>query len=261
MTVNQAARAIAALATARQSTPTTQPPATWPTWPPTSSTPTTQPPEDPDPPLQPGAAFQAVYALAADQTAAAGMVAAIQHELGVVSDWFASQTSGVRPRFVRSGPSISVVAVQLTKTRAQLESAGSTHDMLESELKAAGVPGANRVAVVYLDISGPACGMTGGHVGLYMATCTIYPESGSTWPYNATYLAAHEMTHALGAVSSCAPHHGGGGHVTDDPRDVLYYGASPRDWNNLILDPGHDDYYALASAVCTDIADSHLWDS
>jgi hypothetical protein len=67
------------------------------------------------------------------------------------------------------------------------------------------------------------------------------------------------MTHNFGAVPTCAPHQGGGAHVTDDPRDILYQGPQPRDWNNQMLDPGHDDYYATGRGDCPGIASSAFW--
>ena len=62
------------------------------------------------------------------------------------------------------------------------------------------------------------------------------------WPYGATYLTAHEMTHAFGAVPACAPHYDLVP-ATSTTNDVLYAGPGDRDWNNIQLDPGHDDYY------------------
>jgi hypothetical protein len=94
---------------------------------------------------------------------------------------------------------------------------------------------------------------------LVEAACNIYPTTHDVWPYGATYLAAHEMTHNLGAVPACALHSDGTGHISDDPRDVLYSGSQPRDWNHLMLDPGHDDYYATGRADCTDVSSSAYW--
>ena len=85
--------------------------------------------------------------------------------------------------------------------------------------------------------------------------CAIVPTTNSTWPLGMSYLVAHELVHLLGAVAECAPHHVNG-HVNDDPRDVLYEGPLPRVWDNLMLDVGHDDYYAHSDAGCADISTS-----
>jgi hypothetical protein len=67
------------------------------------------------------------------------------------------------------------------------------------------------------------------------------------------------MTHAFGAVDSCAPHYDGTGHVNDNPSDVLYQGSQPRNWGSLMLDPGHDDYYDTINPLCPGIEYSPLW--
>jgi hypothetical protein len=214
--------------------------------------------------LKPGAAFEAVYALTSDQTDDPTMVPAIQHELSQVSDWFAGQTGGRRPRFVTSGAAVLVRTVHLALTAAQVAASTNATHLVEGALAAQGVPAANHRTVVYLDTQGDACGATApaGTVSvIFMAECDIYPDVTSTWHYGATYVVAHEMTHAFGAVDDCAPHATGDGHTGDDPRDVLYSGSAERDWDHITLDPGHDDYYRTGRTDCYDIANSPLWAS
>jgi hypothetical protein len=69
---------------------------------------------------------------------------------------------------------------------------------------------------------------------------------------------AHEGTHAMGAVPSCAPHQIDGGHASDSNKDLLYSGGT-RDFEHLVLDFGHDDYYAHSLAGCLDIQDDGAW--
>jgi hypothetical protein len=102
-----------------------------------------------------------------------------------------------------------------------------------------------------------SCGSAGSIVLIPVANCAIYPSAASTWPYNMSYLLAHEVTHLLGAVPTCAPHYVSG-HVSDDNRDVLYSGPGGRDWDNLALDPGNDDYFRHSNGACPDIDDSPL---
>jgi hypothetical protein len=67
----------------------------------------------------------------------------------------------------------------------------------------------------------------------------------------------------MGAVGSCAPHYGRNGHVTDNPRDIVYDqppGGPPPASDDLLLDPGHDDYFRHDRGGCPDIADHPLWD-
>lgn len=255
MTIQRAAQLIGQLAKVNQPPPPPVPPLLPPPDQPSPTTPTTT---VPGPSIE---SFEVFYALTADQTAEPTMVSAIRHELEVVSDWFATQTSGRRPRFVRSGGQIAVTTLQLPRTRAQLEAAPSALHQIEQDLAAAGRLAEDRTAIVYVDSGGDACGVTSDAIALFMAECTIYPSTTSSFPFGGTYLAVHEMTHAFGAVRGCAPHYIGGGHVGDDPRDVLYAGPGDRDWDNLMLDPGHDDYFAPGAFGCYDIASSPLWES
>lgn len=219
------------------------------------------------PPLAPSVdSIRVLVAVPSDGTAYPPLAPAVVHELGLVSDWFASQTGGRRPRFVGAGgvgglvPEVSTVV--LPRTRAQLEGA---LDVLEATTAALAevVPRtpADRV-FVYADVAAPrACGVTSAYnetVFLWMPACNIVPsEVTSAVPFGATYLAMHEMTHMFGAVPACAPHSDGTGHVNDDPSDVLYVGAAAGLKN--VLDPGHDDYYGHGRPNCMDIALSPLW--
>jgi hypothetical protein len=64
----------------------------------------------------------------------------------------------------------------------------------------------------------------------------------------------HEIMHTLGFVAPCAPHFTLAGHVSDDPRDLMYAGPLP--WQPSILDVGHDDYYDHGRLDCPDFARS-----
>ena len=64
----------------------------------------------------------------------------------------------------------------------------------------------------------------------------------------------HEIMHTLGFVPTCAPHHTLAGHVSDDPRDLMYAGSAP--WQPSILDVNHDDYYGANVPGCLNFAQS-----
>jgi hypothetical protein len=68
----------------------------------------------------------------------------------------------------------------------------------------------------------------------------------------------HELVHTVGVVPTCAPHHTQSGHVSDDPRDLMYAGPLP--WNPSILDIGRDDYYGHGRTSCLDLARSAFLD-
>ncbi len=209
--------------------------------------------------------FRAVYALPSDVVADPTIVPGIRHEMDLVTGWFASQTGGHRPRLYAPDGVLAVDTVNLGITTAQLE-AGAPLDILAATLHGLGYGTSGETVVAFVPAVGDACGSTltlhgaPTTVGIWMPSCDIYPSVDTeSWPYGATYLTAHEMTHAFGAVPACAPHADGTGHVNDDTRDVVYAGPDPRDWDHITLDPGHDDYYAHGRSDCPDIAASPFW--
>jgi hypothetical protein len=205
--------------------------------------------------------FRAIYAVASDQTPSAGKYAAIIASANATNDWFATQTTaGVRPRWVRdSGGAIVVSTVRLPRPAAAYDTA--TFQSVVAELAAAAPTPANQKTVLWFDVKSPnGCGVTGSGLSvIFEAACDIHPATDDVFPYGATYLTAHEMTHNFGAVASCAPHASGGGHVNDDNKDLLYAGNGARDWPNITLDPGHDDYYATGNPACPGIESSPYW--
>jgi hypothetical protein len=208
---------------------------------------------------------RAVHAVPAGSAAIAGIVPAIQHEVGLVDGWFRGQTGGRGLNWAKdAGGAVDVQVVSIDRSRAQLEAAPDPLSELIDSLKRAGVSDPSGIFAVYIEAGDPAasaCGITSqGYSVLWMTACDIHPDVATpSWPYGATYLVAHEVTHALGAVPACAPHEGNGGHVIDDNRDLLYAGPAGRDWDHLTLDPGHDDYYHHDNAGCPDIEDAPFW--
>lgn len=211
----------------------------------------------------PWTAVQAVYVVPADRTAVAGRTAAITNEVSVVQNWYDGQTGGRHPVFVKQAGAISVLTVNVPQTSAQLDADADAHETLENAVLAAlpGLPSTTALALFY---EGKAalnryCGVEIGRtIVMVFENCGgITPSAASTWPFGMSYLLGHELTHLLGATPSCAPHYTAG-HVNDDRRDVIYQGPLARDWNNLMLDPGRDDYYLHGRTDCFDIDDSLL---
>jgi hypothetical protein len=210
--------------------------------------------------------FRVIYALPNDVPADPAIAAGIPHEIDLVAGWFAGQTGGRQPRFYAPGGTLAVDTVVLPLTRAQIEGAVDPLATLADTLHGLGYGVSGETVVAYVASKGIDCGITQDNhgaattVALWMPACDIYPSASTpSFPYNATYLAAHEMTHAFGAVPDCAPHSDGTGHVNDDNRDVVYGGNSQRDWEHITLDPGHDDYYGTGRTDCLDIARSPFW--
>lgn len=213
----------------------------------------------PSSPPTPGPEVHVVHAVPAGEEPVSGIVAAVRHEIGLVDRWYRAQTNGFGPRWDRNtSGDVRVQTMSLSLTRLEIEASSSTA-IIESIISTLSL-GTDELAVVYLDAAAIACGFTQGQVAvMMMSSCGIYPQTTTTaFPYGATYLLAHELTHAMGAVPACAPNHIPGGHVGNDNRDLLYEGGQ-RDWSNLTLDPGRDDYYGHGRSDCPDIADHPVW--
>ncbi|WP_270887315.1 hypothetical protein [Pedococcus sp. 5OH_020] len=197
------------------------------------------------------------------QTRSAAVTAGICAEWPFVQRWFEGQAGGLSPRVKRVGGQPEVTLADLPVTAAQLMS-GDDGQNLRDQLTAFGFRDPAEVLVAFVDVdSGYACGATWRSlnlVALYMATCTIYPAASTMeFPYGGTYVVAHETTHALGAAPPCAPHADSGGHVSDSNADIIYNGPSARNWDHLVLDYRHDDYYHAGIAGCPDIASHPAW--
>ena len=209
-------------------------------------------PQPPPPTLVPQRVFH-VFVVTPSDVMSTVTDAAVRHDVELTVGWFAGQTGGRVPRLVRAPDgSLTVTRVTLPATQAALEGAGDGNAVTNATLSAFTVayplPEAEQ-AVMFVGVRGPACGTTGVHVLLWMPTCSIFPSETTTrFPFGSTYLLAHEMTHAFGAVDPCAPHSDRTRHVNDDPRDVLYSGPLARDFDHLMLDPGGDDYFGLPPA-------------
>jgi hypothetical protein len=187
---------------------------------------------------------------------------------GICNEWpfvlrlFESDGGAASVRTRRTSGEIDVAVADLPLTEAQLQS-GSAGASVRSALETQGYDAADWF-VLYVDAAGEVpCAATFPAARViinWMKRCDTYPSTKRfQFPFGATYVMAHEVTHALGAVAACAPHDDGTGHVTDSNRDVLYGGTSGRDWHNLTLDVGHDDYHRDPLPACPSIENSPLW--
>lgn len=218
---------------------------------------TSPPPAPPQP--GPGDSFRAIYGVAADQAIDPDHVAAIRHEIGEVNAWYSRETiGGVQPRWMRTSGVVDVEVVRLRNNAAAYEQGGL--QMARDDVNAASpLDAPTQATVVYMDvtIAQQACGLTATNppfVYIPEARCNNHPTTTSTFPGGGSYLLAHEMTHAFGALDGCSGV--GSGHTTNDNRDVIYTGPNFQ-LNTIMLDPGRDDYYD--SGRCGDIVDSRYW--
>jgi len=258
----QAQKAATAAAAAPAAPPPPPPPAT------ESSVPTTTTSVPPGP--QPDR-FRTIYALPSDAVESPAIAPGIAHEMDLVIGWFSAQTGGRTPRLVRTPDgTVDVATVRLSLTAAQIQSSPDPFATVQAETERLGAATPGVATIVYTAAdSATECGASNSFdfqvIWMLACTATIPPPSVATvaFPQGSTFVTAHEMSHTFGAVYSCAPHFEPGGHVSDNPQDILWEAPAgdtrQRDWSNIQLDPGHDDYYATGRTDCWDIARSALW--
>lgn len=189
--------------------------------------------------------------------------------------WFVSQTGGTRLRFDTFSAGLDISFFRLSRTDETIANYGAyVRDQIEAELKAAGFNHPKKIYAVYYGGSSTySCGGGAWPPGLRGNVAAIYLNgkppgaipcsqnhfvaAGST-PGYWEFSMLHEILHTLGFVALCAPHETRSGHVSDDPRDLMYAGDQP--WHPSILDIGHDDYYRHNNPACLDLAKSAFLD-
>lgn len=219
-------------------------------------------------PQPPTYVVRAVYVVPQGVEPVASRVEAIRHELGVLSTWFAFESGGGRPRFgLDETGAHRVETVVLPFGVPEIDASEGGIEVIaprvDTEIGAAQLD----LLLMYVE-SGPPedapeqCGVALQEwlaAVVWLRGCPP-PSSRSPFPRGATYVAAHELTHALGAATSCMPNDDGEGHVVDDPRDVL--AAGPADLRRrIVLDADRDDYLGTANPDCPPITASHVWEA
>jgi hypothetical protein len=204
---------------------------------------------------------------------------AIANSVTAMQAWLMARTGGSCLRIDRNDDAYRVQYAHLAKTDAEIAAAGPyARDVIEQELAQLGFNHPHKVYAVYYEgTSTHSCGggawppVLIGHVAaLYLrgepptgAPCHALSLAKAGEP--AKYLELtmlHEILHTLGLVSTCAPNSLTGdrpiGHVSDDPRDLMY--AGPAEWRPAILDSGNNDYYRHSQPGCPDLASSVFLD-
>ncbi|MEA2600878.1 MAG: hypothetical protein QOF89_1870 [Acidobacteriota bacterium] len=195
----------------------------------------------------------------------------IERSVSAFEQWFEGQSGGRRLRIDRYQGQADVTFFRLGRTDAQIASHGAfVRDEIEADLIRAGFNHPSKIYAVYYDgRSTFACGgsfwppsFPGKVVALYLkgeppgstpcSSNVFAPSSAEPGYWELSMI--HEIFHGLGAVAICAPHHTQAGHVSDDPRDLMYAGDQP--WRPSILDINHDDYFGHSHPSCLDLEDS-----
>ena len=188
---------------------------------------------------------------------------AIRQELTVVDDWLESQT-GDRLRIARTDGLIDVEEVPLTVDAATLVNRADAAVLVRDEFAGRLEPGHEELLVVFVPVEFETqvrCGegSADGFAVVWMGSCQTTASTSSQWPDPLPTTLAHELVHTMGAVDVCAPNYGNNGHVVDNPNDLMYDGPR-RAQEDIVLDPGNDDYYDHDDGGCSDVKDHPLWE-
>jgi hypothetical protein len=217
-------------------------------------------PDNRTPELAGGANVHVVYAIPSDGTDRFAQLAnSIETDAENIDSWWRGQDQTRTPRFdlfsFSCGAQLDLSTVRLSDAGSQLTSP------MEDFIRISTQFGLNRLLtkdvadLVYFDgpITDPqVCGIGGqGALGgiaiVFLGACSRDPTD---------WTAAHELTHAFGAVPAAAPHScPEPGHTCDNPADLMYPFTSGNPLSSAILDPGRDDYYGH-SGSWPDVQDS-----
>jgi hypothetical protein len=198
----------------------------------------------------------------------------IERSVSAMQNWLADQTGGRRLRFV-DGP---VETYCVGKSDEQIAATGdAVRDELEKLLRHEGYNDPSRVYAVWYDgTSHHSCGGGAWPPSLRGSVAALYLQGSYTvggqhvdcsqdrfsfdgvTPQLNEFKMLHEILHTLGIVSQGAPHHTQCGHVSDDPRDLMYAGNQP--WQPSVLDVVHDDYYLTGRTDIVDLSRSVFLD-
>lgn len=177
--------------------------------------------------------------------------------------WLASQAGGRHVRYDTNDGGFDIAFVRAPRTDAAYFGYGVfIRDSLEKDLIAAGFTTANvRYLAFYDGRHQTVCGssaqpplLNGTLAALYLRglpTSTV-PCAGNPFAASPTaapgyweFVAQHELFHLLGHVSTGAPNFVAGGHVGNDPTDLMYAGSQP--WRPAALDVARTNYYSTGT--------------
>lgn len=204
-----------------------------------------------------------LYAIPADgQDRFSTFASVMQTDWETIDSWWRGQDSSRTPRAdlaqFACGLQLDLSSVRLRQSSAQISSRETPFEDVFDSLNTQGFNSQRTKYVVYYD--GPVgndnvCGVGGTlSSGLGLAVVSVRACVGAS----SAQIAAHELTHAMGAVPSRAPHNcppPDDGHTCDNDRDLMYPVTDGTPLSGLTLDPGRDDYYGH-SGSWLDIQDS-----
>lgn len=188
----------------------------------------------------------------------------MQTDVETIDGWWRGQDPTRTPRFdtfaFSCGAQLDISDVKLSNTGAELTAIQGRFERIIGAIATAGLLSEYEIYVVYYDgpdDGGGVCG-EGGTINPNRGQAFALVFTGACTAVPTAVTAAHEMTHALGAVSSPAPNEcppPNDGHVCDSNRDLMYPFVDGTPLSGLFLDVGRNDYYG-ASGVGFDVRTS-----
>lgn len=183
----------------------------------------------------------------------------IRTSITVIQEWLA-ENAGSELRIDTHGGRPDITFVRLTHSTRALMDRETFLDRIQIAMGGRGSTTNKKIYAVFYGAPGPPVGGLARPRGPAAVILGVdYPGTDEEAPQSDDMTMIHELFHALGAVASCAPNHGRGAHVVDDPRDIMYSGGE-RSWGaGARIDEDRDDYFGHDNGDCTDIADSPFW--
>ncbi len=212
--------------------------------------------------------IHAIYLYPSDAPSRFGQLAAkIQRDARQAS-WFLEASFGRALRWDErfgTGPSSGTrdldISVVRSKNTTKRLGSGQQFSLVRNEIASRGFTSATKKYIVWLDAPSTLCGQSDSPVDRVRSSANraeartvsliyrYYEPNNGEGGFCSPVL--HELTHAMGAVSSYAPHYSGDGHCTDNGNDLLCKTASTIPYEpslgGFYYDYGNDDYWDPAA--------------
>ena len=216
--------------------------------------------------------FQAVYAVPDGAEAVPGRQQQIAQWISRAQEWFRNQTGGLHPLFERDrNGDISVPIMVQDPDHPEYKPPPTSRWNLgvSLESQASDEFGFNTPLVFFVewppgttDYLPTPC----GSAGVIHASVYLIPGCQDSTELEVAFVVAHEVIHLLGAVEKCAPNSfRSTSHLGNDNTDIMaghglqahapgYIASNYYRLEDVVLDPGRDDYYGHGRDDCWDIA-------
>ena len=103
-------------------------------------------------------------------------------------------------------------------------------------------------------------GSADGFAVVWMGSCQTTASTSSQWPDPLPATLAHELVHTMGAVELVRAELRQQRPRRRQPERPHVRRAASRAEDDIVLDPGNDDYYDHDDGGCWDVKDHPLWE-